>query len=364
MIKQTLGRILTRLGFRSAPQQSPLLAIDDAGLDSYKIQAAALVAQVTENYHRADRDRLAIDSMTTPNELAFLKAYARGCFRGSGKIIDLGCWFGATSAALAAGLRENPKALSNDVIEAYDLFDWEDWMSPIKEQIGMKVNLKSGDCFLDTVQNNLRSFHDIINLHKVDLTTYSPPAAWKIEFLFVDAMKNWDLANSITKNFFPIMIPNGSVVVMQDFAFYDPIVATNHLVMWHLRKFFTPLHHVPYSCSVAFLTESCPTLEDLIDYHPDVFSEEDIEAAYAYCLPLVQESMRPSLLVAKLCHCIMCQHLQSAERSFDDLKDVALASAMELTIRQSLADPYKAPSESWQAAIPNLNDRLSRLRFH
>ena len=363
MIKQKLSRIMSKLGLRSKQQPSPSLVIDEAGVGSYKNEAVELVRKVTESYHSSDRDRPAIDSMTTPNELAFLKAYGRDLFKSNGKIIDLGCWFGATSAALAMGLRDNPLASASDIIEAYDLFDWDDWMNPIKEQIGMSLTLRSGECFLDIVRENLVDYQDVISLHKVDLSNYSPPAEWKLEFLFVDAMKNWELASSIAKGFFPAMIPHGSIVVMQDFAFYDPIVATNHLVMWHLRNFFKPLHHVPYSCSVAFLTENSPALADLIDYRPEVFSEQDIEDAYGYCISLVQESMRSSLLVAKLCHSIKCQHLDSVYESFRVLMDYELALPMEHTIRQSLAEPYSAPSDHWQAAIPQLNDQLSMLNF-
>lgn len=363
MSKQKLKRLLAKLGLRRTVPQPALLGSEGLSVGSYEHQAVELVRLAVDSYSASHLDRPAIDSMTTPNELAFLRAYGHYLFRGVGKVIDLGCWLGATSAALAAGLNENPKASSDDLIEAYDLFQWAEWMNPIREQIGMKANLEPGECFLEIARENLSEYSQRVNLHKQDLTNYVLPGDWKIEFLFVDAMKNWDLAGSIARIFFTRMIPKGAVVVMQDFVFYDPIVATNHLIMWHLRDFFKPLHHVPYSCSVAFLVEKTPALSDLIDYAPERFSEADVAEAYAYCLPFVQESMRPSLLVARLCHHLQCQHQSSAQDSFQALHGVKLTMPMQNTIRNSLAQPYNTPTEEWLAMIPEFNHELSGLTF-
>jgi predicted O-methyltransferase YrrM len=46
-----------------------------------------------------------IPGMTCENELAFLRYYAENKYTGTGEIVDLGCWFGATSIALAQGLK-------------------------------------------------------------------------------------------------------------------------------------------------------------------------------------------------------------------------------------------------------------------
>jgi hypothetical protein len=73
-----------------------------------------------------------------------------------------------------------------------------------------------------------------------------------VEFLFVDAMKSWDLANSIVRSFFPRLIAGRSLLVHQDFAYHAPVGAAIHLMMWMLRDYFTPVYHVPRSCSVVF----------------------------------------------------------------------------------------------------------------
>jgi hypothetical protein len=357
-MKHKLKRLLVKLGLRKSDAAPPLIKAEDIAAGSYESLAYNLVNQANKEYSVTQSSGSVIDSMTTPNELTFLEVYGRDAFTGTGKIIDLGCWFGATTASLAAGLNANPKASVDDVVEAYDLFDWDDWMDPIKESIGMNVSLKSGQCFLDIVSNNLAQYGRRVRLHKQDLSNYVVPSDWRLEFLFVDAMKNWDLASAISRNFFTKLIPGGSIMVMQDFAFYDPIVATNHLVMWHLRDFFKPLHHVPYSCSLAFVTVQVPLLEDLLDYKPELFSESDVEQAYEYCLPLVQESMRSSLIVAKLCHQIQCQHQQGALRTMQQLEAIRLAPPMRETIMRSLEEPYSPPTSDWQSFVPQLKEKL------
>jgi len=361
MFKFALKKLLVKLGLRKSDVTPPLINKSEVAEGSYQELALNLINQANKEYSTSHSSSLDIDSMTTPNELAFLEVYGRNAFTGNGKIIDLGCWFGATSASLAVGLNANPMASVTDVVEAYDLFEWDHWMDPIKESIGMKVNLKAGDCFLNIVEQNLSEYANRINFHKQDLSNYNLPAEWSIEFLFVDAMKNWDLAGSISRTFFTRLIPERSIMVMQDFAFYDPIVATNHLLMWHLRDCFKPLHHVPYSCSVVFLTLRVPTAEDLLDYSPDSFTEEEVDQAYEYCIPLIQEFMQPSLYVAKLCHHLQCQHKEGSLRAIQNLKGMKISAPMRETIIRSLDEPYISASSSWQACESELRSALSAL---
>ena len=71
-----------------------------------------------------------------------------------------------------------------------------------------------------------------------------------IEFLFVDAMKSWTLANSIVHDFYPALIPGSSIVVQQDFgSFY---VYWLHLLTYRFREYFVPIYDLPCASSVAF----------------------------------------------------------------------------------------------------------------
>jgi len=325
---------------------------------SYHAKAYAFIKCLESSYRQGRNKSFKFDSMTTPNELVFLEYYGRDFYFGRGKIVDLGCWLGATTAALAEGLLQSARSASHASIESFDLFQWEEWMNPIKKEIGANVDFLTGQCFYEHVKNDLQRYGELVSVHKTDLAVYLPPDELAIEFLFVDAMKNWELAYSIAANFFPKMIPGESLVVQQDFAFYDPIVSTNHLLMWHLRDYFEPLHHVPHSCSMVFLTKKTPDFKDIPIYTHDFFGPEEVDAAYKYCLPMIEESMRPALLVAKLCHGLMCYQETTVASALKELEAHKLPRNMEETVLRCMAEGYGARPPGWISVLAGLQSRI------
>jgi hypothetical protein len=343
---------IIRLFFRSGAKHPS--TVDSCAAPSLQ----AFFRELAAAYGKGLKHTSAFDSMTTTNELLFLQHYAKDVYSGRGKIVDLGCWLGATSAALAEGLSGRRFSGALGEIEAYDLFEWREWMNPIKEAIGAKVDFHNGECFHSHVRKDLARYGDLVALHKVDLVSYSPPEDWLIEFLFIDAMKSWDLAGSIASNFFPKMITGQSLVVQQDFAYHHPTVSTNHLLMWHLRDFFKPLHHVPDSCSMVFSTEKTPSVSDIPKYSLNYFSEEDVLSAYRYCIPMVHESMRPSLMVAKLCHGLICHQRRTVTTAIEELGDRQLETGIKQTILESLKNSRSSGSAEWNEFAVRTAEKL------
>ena len=356
-MRSTLQKIKEFFDSRNKTQNSryPSFIGDE---QSYHAKADAFAKGLERSYRQGRSTGRKFDSMTTPNELLFLSHYAREFYFGRGKIVDLGCWLGATTAALADGLLESRRSGGRGTIESFDLFQWDEWMNPIREAIGAKVEFTTGQCFYEYVRSNLERYGQLVAVHKADLSTYRPPDEWQIEFLFVDAMKNWELASSIASNFFPKLIAGESLVVQQDFAFYDPIVSTNHLLMWHLRDYFEPLHQVPGSCSMVFLTKNNPDARDIPVYTHDFFGPEEVEEAYRYCLPMVQESMRPALLVAKLCHGLMCYQEATVFSALKQLETHKLPRNMQETVLRCMAQGYGTPPPGWDAVVAGLQTRI------
>jgi hypothetical protein len=210
---------------------------------------AAWAQNIAEIYRVYERPAGAC-GMVSNEELCFLETYARFSFTGAGKIVDLGCWLGATTLALARGVADNPQSRWKRPIEAFDRFVWEPWMTPIAVSLGCRC-YPDGESFLEQTRTILKPYEGLIRLRDEDLLgdiKFRDP----IEFLFVDAMKSWDLANSITRNFLPRLIPGRSLLVHQDFAYHSPVGTTIHLMMWMLRDYFVPVYHVPNSCSVVY----------------------------------------------------------------------------------------------------------------
>jgi hypothetical protein len=298
-----------------------------------------------------------VHGMTTDNELCFLETYAREVFSGAGRIVDLGCWFGATTLSLARGLAARGKAAPAGTIDALDRFEWESWMDPIAEKVSLPRRYAAGQSFYDEVKELLRPYAAVINVERQDLLRYTPPLT-PVELLFIDAMKSWGLAQKIVCGFFPRLIAGCSYVVQQDFAYYHPVVATSHLSMWYLREHFRCVHHVPDSCSVVFFCTRPLEAAALPEFSPKLFTADLVEEAYEYCLGCVQSNVRVMLEIAKLCFLIQEGHAQTAINQGHRVARLegvsrAMVVRVEATAQERLAATQgtKGPEVEWLQEI-------------
>ena len=238
-------------------------------------------------------------SMTTNNELCFLDTWARYSYTGSGRIVDLGCWLGATTLALAQGVSGSTHATRDRPIVAYDRFVWEQWMTDTTSSMKLPWKFRPGDDFYFVAERLLRPYRSLVSLQRADLLNTTPHEE-PIEFLFIDAMKSWPLADRIVRHFFPKLIPGRSLVVQQDFTWIGAVTATNHLVMWLLRDYFQCVYHVPGSTSVAYFCTAPLDAASLQPIAPERFSLDDIHAAWDYSLSCVSAEGIPGSLLCKI----------------------------------------------------------------
>ena len=236
--------------------------------------------------------------MVTDAELCLAETYARHSYTGEGKIVELGCWLGAVTLALARGVADNPQTRWKRPIESYDRFRWEAWMTPIAERLGC-ARVPDGESFFDYTKAIVKPYEHLIRLHEEDLLA---PERFRdrIEFLFVDAMKSWELANTITRTFFPRLIAGRSLIVQQDFAYYGPVVATNHILMWLVREQAVPVYHAPGSCSVAFFVQQPFDRRELPALDPETVTIEMAEQAWAYSMGIVRGESRRDVWLCKV----------------------------------------------------------------
>ncbi len=270
--------------------------------------------------------------MTTREELCLAETFAREGFTGAGKIVDLGCWLGATTLSLAKGLQDNRRARDWRRIEAFDLFIWENWMNPIADYVKYKVPFQEGENFLETVRQLCAPYGDSVKLLAEDLMKYRP-APEPIEFLFVDAMKSWVLAETIVTNFFPHLLPGKAYVVQQDYAWYGSEMATNHLIMWHLRENFEWVMHVTGGCSVLFWYKKPFATEKLPVYKASFFTPDMVEEAYEYSVFCVDEHARPYLYWAKLNFLIEQGHAVAAQKQLERIRRESILARADILER-------------------------------
>jgi len=232
--------------------------------------------------------------MTSRPEQRWLRNYAAQRYRGVGAIVDLGCFLGATTIALAEGLELNRKA-NRKQIYAYDLFIWnkryEAWARG-KEVEGL---FTIGGSFLPEFLRRTQNWRDYIVIHEEDLRH----ARWEhgpIEFLFIDAMKSPEVATAIASNFFLHLVPAKSYVAHQDFPHcFAPWI---HFLTFRLRDYFRFVADLHQSSLFRLEREIDP--QALAgDLSPAAVPSAEIEAAFDYSISLVGDDKKANVIAAK-----------------------------------------------------------------
>jgi hypothetical protein len=152
-----------------------------------------------------------------------------------------------------------------------------------------------------------------VQLHRQDLLG-ADPGPHPIEFLFIDAMKSWPLADRIVRAFFPLLIPGRSLVVQQDFTWPAAICATNHMVMWWLRDHLRPVYHVPASTSVVYFLETSIDVASLPTFAPKSWTIAQIDAAWEYSLQSVTLEGVAGVWLCKIAFLLECGYTDFAHR--------------------------------------------------
>ncbi len=275
--------------------------------------------------------------MTSASEQAYFQWYAKHIYTGSGEIVDLGCWLGSTTIPLAIGLVKNPNSkASAGKIYAYDNFIWQSWMDESVAGTPLDGKYQDGDSFLEEFSKRIGPGKDRIRVHAGDLRQI----AWdggKIEFLLIDAMKSWELANSIVRAFYPALIPGSSFVLHQDFAHW--YTSWIHLLHYRFRQYFDMAYDIPHSTSIVFkLRKSLPSQLTTKTYSLSSFKASEIHSAFDYSLSLVCKNKRPNVAAAKVMLFIHLGDLSQAQRELDKCRSEGLTFASDLSIVESIIE--------------------------
>lgn len=273
--------------------------------------------------------------MTSVAEQRYLEEFGEKRYVGFGEVVDLGCFLGSTTIPLARGLSRNAKfAGSGRNVHAYDTFVWYESMNDSVRGTDLFGKFRPGDSFLDEYLSRTKEFAALIEPHPGDLVTLGWDGG-DIEFLLVDAMKNWDLTNSIFANFYPQLVPGRSLVFHQDFAHF--FTGWIHLLHWRLRDHFEFVDDVPRSASVVFrYVKQIPDALFEKRFSFEDFSDSDVEAAFDHSLSLVSAEKHPNILAAKVMYLIHQQRIEDAQKMMDRLKRRGVVMADDLAIVENI----------------------------
>ncbi len=256
--------------------------------------------------------------MTSRFEQDYFAEYGEKIYVGKGEIVDLGCWLGSTTIPLVTGLLKNPHfTRSGRKVFAYDLFIWFDWMNDSTFGTDLAEKYAEGDNFVEEFKLRTKDFAEHIEICAGDLREIGWTGG-EIEFLLVDAMKDWSLANAIVREFYPSLVPQESLILHQDFAhFFTPCI---HLIQWLFREHFEFAGEVAKSPSVVFKYKS-KIDEKLLQktYGYDSFSDEEVDAAFEYSMSLVSAEKLPNVAAAKVMWFLHQNRLEKAKEAFEAL---------------------------------------------
>jgi methyltransferase family protein len=282
------------------------------------------------------RKRQGIPSMITGAEAEYFARCAERCAPLSGKIVDLGCWMGATAVALANGVHRSG---SQDRVLALDIFLWCDWMNDGPSR-RVHCIYHAGDSFLPEARRVVKDHgHGLVDLVEADVAHHE----WtreKIKLLLVDARKTPALMKQIARCYFPSLVPGG-LLLHQDFKHhFTPWI---HVLQYRLRKCFRFLESVEHGGTVGFEVLQTPSLaEVLAAIRMANVAPTEVDAAFAYSLSILPESEHAEIAQAHVTH--YCRH-----RQLDDARRVAadyLARGVDSLPRDPKAASLLPPPDS------------------
>jgi O-methyltransferase len=298
-------------------------------------------------------------SMMSQAEQQYITDYCQNTFANQGKIVELGCWLGSGTLAMAQGLVNGGKT-PEPLIHAYDIFIWDNSMTPFLGGQPLQRPLETGDSFLDQYLIEIEPCKDWVQLHAGDLLQET----WTdgpIEFLFVDAMKSWSLSQHIVKQFFTALMPGKSIVLHQDFAYFGTYWIP--IIMYRLRDYFQPVTDIPEAWGVAFrLTQALPVDLDRF-LHPAPQSPEECDQMLEYCKSFTHPQKWPQFYGAKVMALIQLDRFDLAELTLmgHHLTPTDLQMPLGIDFPRTLLDLSQAKCRQAQAEIDRLQQQVALL---
>ena len=257
--------------------------------------------------------------MVSPAEMAFFYESAARYVGKEGAIVDLGCWLGSTSIALAHGiLSQGSKADHQDEkVLGFDIFQWEDWMPASIPY----CRYLAGESFLPEARR-IVSEHGggRVELIQADLRHYQ----WgdgPIKILLVDAMKTEDLAAQIARSFFPTLVP-GSLLIHQDFKHY--FTSWIHPIHYRLRQYFRFYRSVPLGTVAFQVVAQIP--REAIEQATEFASimDDQIDCSFGDSLELVEPEERVNIAAAHVMYYVHAKRKDAATRTVETYRPLGI----------------------------------------
>lgn len=237
--------------------------------------------------------------MTSRNEQLYLRWFVQNHFKGTGALVELGCWMGSLTRVTCDGFNANADLDIQQLdYHVYDQFAWLSYMEDTVTKLNLPFprKLEIGEDFLPLFKHYNADITHLFTTHKADLTKEQWTGG-PIELLIIDAMKDESLCNNISSRFFPALVPGTSYILQQDFMhFYESWI---HVSCYRLRDYIKPVFVVPDSGSLILKVCDSPPAETLaFESSMADISAEEIEATYKWAFGLVEKKAKNVIAAA------------------------------------------------------------------
>jgi hypothetical protein len=195
-------------------------------------------------WHAAKPRILPIPGMLTSGEERYYE-YITRFYSGCGEAVEVGSWLGRSTAHLALSLREQG-GFRGKRLHVFDDFVWRsEWMTPALAGTEL-VPPSNHATFLPLFESQVREFADLLTVTRGRLVDFDgneevEPIRWNgspIELIVVDCGRSLSVNEAWWRIFQPSLIPDRSLVVMQDWGHYASVPE----VWWENTKVFTDHH--------------------------------------------------------------------------------------------------------------------------
>jgi hypothetical protein len=193
---------------------------------------------------------LATTTMLTYEERRMLYYLALNYYTGQGAIVDMGAYLGGSTICFAAALQQS--SFAKPPIHSYDLFR----LSKFELELHFRDNPPKDLKTRETFDENLRDYRHLLNVHEGDVLDFPWEEEERIELLFVDIAKSYNVFDHIVLSYFPSLIPLRSLVIMQDYLWTSG--PWHHVVMEKLSDYFEYIFDTNVNSEVFLLTQDIP----------------------------------------------------------------------------------------------------------
>ena len=189
--------------------------------------------------------------MSSFNEQSWISEYAAARYSQEGGCVDLGCFLGASSLAIADGFKTGiaQGRLTDPVVHAYDLFYFHPSMYDFVSGTMVEEHMQEGEWFFELFEANTKKESRFIRPHWEDLGK----ATWidgPIEILLLDCLKYDEITNNVIPGFFNSLIPGKAILVHQGYYFF--FEWWTHLLVYEQREYLEPVAEIKDSRAHVF----------------------------------------------------------------------------------------------------------------